>query len=318
MKKLTRGVTTMLRKIVQSVLTNTRVQSLVESSAIGEATAAKFVAGSHVNDAVDTVIALGAEGLLATVERLLEVPQDESQSRTNTLSYIDCTRALSGGAVTQDLDVTVQLTTLGLGLPNGELIATENLIKVCQSASESGISVTIGMEHPSDVPATLRIAHALGEMFPTIGITLQSSLLRSEQDAAVFGASGARVRLCKGQFADDPDIAHLSKNEIDKAFVREMRTLFQSGAYVMIATHDPRLLQIGQALALRSGRAKATFEFQMYLGVGINEQQRLLGLQHRVRIHVPFGNDWYPVVADRLARQPKSLGPAVGALLRRK
>lgn len=308
----------MLRKIVQSVLTNTRVQSLVESSSVGETAAAQFIAGSHVNDAVDAVIALHAQGLLTTVERLLDEAIDEGQSRTNTLSYIDTIRALAGSGIAQDLDLTVKLASLGLGLSNGEVIAAENLTKVCQRASESGISVTIGMEHPGDVPATLRIAHALGEKFTTIGITLQSSLLRSEQDAAVFGASGARVRLCKGEFAADSDIAHVSKPEIDKAFVRELRTLLKSSAYVMIATHDPRLLQIGQALALRSGRAKNTFEFQMYLGVGTDEQKRLLDLGHRVRIYVPFGNDWYPVVADRLARQPKSLGPAIGSLLRRK
>ncbi|NBY16871.1 MAG: proline dehydrogenase, partial [Betaproteobacteria bacterium] len=44
-----------------------------------------------------------------------------------------------------------------------------------------------------------------------------------------------------------------------------MRALIESDAYPMLATHDPRLIQIGQALALRSGRKKETFEFQMLL-----------------------------------------------------
>jgi proline dehydrogenase len=308
----------MLRKVVQSVLINSRVQSLVESSSVGEATAAQFIAGSHVNDAVDAVVALKDSGYLATVERILEPAEDEIQSRTNALSYIDCIRALAGADLGEDLDITVQLSALGLTLSNGEAIATENLSKVCQSAQDAHMSVTIGMDQLEDVPATLRIAHTLSEKFSNLGITLQSSLLRSEQDAAVFAASGARVRLCKGTVTQDPEHAYVDRAEIDKAFVREMRTLLRSTAYVMIATHDPRLLQIGQALALRAGRLKDSFEFQMYLGVRKDEQQRLLALNHRVRIHVPFGEQWYPVVTDRFARQPKSIGTALGSLIRRK
>jgi len=308
----------MLRKVVQSVLTNSRVKSLVEASSVGEATAAQFIAGSHVNDAVDAVVALKESGYLATVERILEPAENEIQSHTNALSYIDCIRALAGAGLGEDLDITIQLSALGLTLPNGEAIALENLSKVCQSAQDAQMSVTIGMDQLEDVPATLRVAHTLSEKFSNIGMTLQSSLLRSEQDAAVFAASGARVRLCKGTVTQDPEHAYVNRTEIDKAFVREMRTLLRSSAYVMIATHDPRLLQIGQALALRSGRLKDSFEFQMYLGVRKDEQQRLLALNHRVRIHVPFGEQWYPVVTDRLARQPKSIGAAFGSLIRRK
>ena len=308
----------MLRKVVQSVLTNSRVQSLVESSSVGDATAAQFIAGVHVNDAVDAVLALKESGFLATVERLLDPANDEANSRTNTLSYIDCIRALAGAGLGEDLDITVQLSALGLALANGEIIATENLSKICQSAQEANMSVTIGMEQLTDVPTTLRVAHTLSEKFPSIGVTLQSSLLRSEQDAAVFAASGARVRLCKGSFTKDPEHAYVAQPDIDKAFVREMRTLLRSSAYVMIATHDSRLLQIGQALALRSGRTKDSFEFQMYLGVRKDEQQRLLALNHRVRIHVPFGENWYPVVSQRIVSQPKSIGTALGSLIRRK
>jgi len=305
----------MLRKVVQGVLKNSRVQSFVESSALGEATADQFIAGIHVNDAVDAVIQLKDAGFLATVERLLESPADESHAQSNAIAYIDCIRALAAAGLGRDLDLTVQLSALGLALINGENIASDNLSKVCQVAYEMDMTVTVGMEKVEFVPATLRIIHSLSERFSNLGITLQSSLLRSEQDAAVFAASGARVRLCKGAFTQDPDHSHTAKADVDKAFVREMRTLLKSSAYVMIATHDSRLLQIGQALALRSGRTKDSFEFQMYLGVSESEQKRLLGLNHRVRIHVPFGQQWYPLVTQRLTQTPKSFGKAITSLL---
>jgi len=308
----------MLRTVVQSALKNSRLKDALANSSVGEATAEQFIAGEHVTDAIDAVLNLKEQGKLATVERLLSEPLDEAGSRTNTMSHIDVIRAFAGANLAQDLDVTVELTTLGLALPNGEVIATENLGKICQTAAESNISVTLTMGHVDDVPATLRIAHDLVQRFPFIGITLQSSLYRSEQDAAVFAASGARVRLCKGTHGGKAEVAYTSKQDVDKAFVREVRTLLNSSAYVMIATHDARLLQIGQALALRAGRQKDSFEFQMYLGVGVDEQSRLVGLGHRVRIHVPFGEQWLPVVTERVVRQPRSLVFATRTLFRRK
>ncbi|MBU6347340.1 MAG: proline dehydrogenase family protein [Actinomycetales bacterium] len=307
----------MLRKVVQSVLQNSRVQSLVAASALGEVTAQQFIAGEHVTDAVDKVLALKAKGYLASVERLLEIPADQGHSQSNTIAYLDCIRALAGAGLGKDLDLMVQLSALGLNLTDGEQVATENLTKVCQAAHEADMSVTIGLDNGIDVPATLRIAHSLIMRFENLGITLQSALIRSEQDASVFGASGARVRLSKGSAKNSNDY-HSSNADIDKAFVRELRTLLRSSAYVMISTADPRILQIGQALALRSSRSKDSFEFQIYLGIAQDEQQRLLNLGHRVRIHVPFGEHWYPLVSERISRTPKSLGKAVATLWPRK
>ena len=307
----------MLRKVVQSVLQNSRVQSLVESSALAEATAEQFIAGAHVNDAIDAVVELKSSGYLSSVERLLDLPQDVAQSHSNTIAYLDCIRALAGAGLGSDLDISVQLPVLGLNLPDGEQIATENLTKVCQTAAEFEMSVTVGLEGAVDVPITLRVINSLVARFPNLGITLQSALIRSEQDAAVFGASGARIRLSKG-IAKVGEDSYSASADVDKAFVRELRVLLKSQAYLMIATHDSRLIQIGQALALRSGRQKDSFEFQFFLGVSEDEQKRLLQLNHRVRIHVPFGQDWYPLMSERAARSPKSLAKALSKLVQKR
>ena len=307
----------MLRTSVQSVLKRSRITTAFAQSSLGEATAEQFIAGHHVTDALDVVLELKNQGLLATVERLLEEPTDEAGSRTNTMSYLDVVRAFTGANLHSDLDISVDLVVLGLNLENGELIATENLMKVCQAAAESDISVTITVGEGQSVPAIVRIAHELAPRFSKIGITLQSALLRSEQDVEVFGSSGARVRLCKGAPSDSADGVYTTKQDIDKAFVREVRTLLNSGTYVMVATHDERLIQISQALALRGGRAKESFEFQLYLGVAPAEQQRLLGLGHRVRVHVPFGEQWLPIVAERVVRKPSSIISATRSLFHR-
>jgi hypothetical protein len=45
----------------------------------------------------------------------------------------------------------------------------------------------------------------------------------------------------------------------------------------MLATHDPRLIEITTSLALLTGRAPDSFEYQMLYGIRPAEQRRLAG-----------------------------------------
>ena len=82
----------------------------------------------------------------------------------------------------------------------------------------------------------------------------------------------------------------------------------------MLATHDPRLIEMAQALVLRTGRAKETFEFQMLLGVRPEEQKRLVELGYKVRVYVPYGDQWYGYLMRRMAEKPSNLALFVKSL----
>ena len=77
--------------------------------------------------------------------------------------------------------------------------------------------------------------------------------------------------------------------------------------YPMLATHDPRLVAITEDLARRSGRAPDSFEFQMLYGIRPNEQQRLVAQGQRVRVYVPYGDEWYGYLVRRMAERPANL-----------
>jgi hypothetical protein len=146
------------------------------------------------------------------------------------------------------------------------------------------------------------------------GGVLQAQLHRTSDDVSAHAFSGSRIRLCKGAYAEGPEVAFVERAEIDKAYVRDMRTLLESAAYPMLATHDPRLIEIGQALALRTGRAKDSFEFQMLLGVRPEEQKRLVELGYKVRVYVPYGDEWYGYLMRRMAEKPSNLALFVKSL----
>jgi proline dehydrogenase len=75
----------------------------------------------------------------------------------------------------------------------------------------------------------------------------------------------------------------------------------------MIATHDPRLVDIAGALATRYGRAQGTYEYQMLYGIRPDEQRRLAEAGEKVRVYLPYGVQWYGYLMRRLAERPSNL-----------
>jgi proline dehydrogenase len=54
--------------------------------------------------------------------------------------------------------------------------------------------------------------------------------------------------------------------------------------------------------------SKDDFEFQMLYGVRTDLQRRLVKDGYRLRIYIPFGNDWFPYFMRRLAERPANVG----------
>ena len=120
---------------------------------------------------------------------------------------------------------------------------------------------------------------------------------------------------CKGAYKEPEAVAHTDRAEVDRAYVRCMKVLMQGDGYPMLATHDPRLIEIGGALAVRNDRQPGTYEYQMLYGVRPDEQARLTAQGERVRVYVPYGNEWYGYLVRRLAEKPSNLTLLARALV---
>jgi proline dehydrogenase len=62
---------------------------------------------------------------------------------------------------------------------------------------------------------------------------------------------------------------------------------------------------------------KDKFEFQMLYGIRTDLQNRLVREGYRVRVYIPFGQDWFPYFMRRLAERPANLIFFAQNLLRR-
>jgi proline dehydrogenase len=110
-------------------------------------------------------------------------------------------------------------------------------------------------------------------------------------------------------------VAYPAKAEVDAAFVRIMRLLLASGTYPAIATHDPAMIAATRAFASERGLASSQFEFQMLYGIRRDLQAGLSADGLRVRVYVPFGNEWFPYFMRRLGERPANAGFVVRGVL---
>ena len=102
-------------------------------------------------------------------------------------------------------------------------------------------------------------------------------------------------------------MAFQDRTDIDRSYVRCLKVLLAGQGYPMIATHDPRMIQIAGTLASRYGRQRGTYEFQMLYGIRPLEQQRLAESGETVRVYLPYGTEWYGYLMRRLAERPANL-----------
>jgi proline dehydrogenase len=197
---------------------------------------------------------------------------------------------------------------VGQALPqDGDAIALENARAICEAAAKAGTTVTLDMEDHTTTDRTLEALRELRRDFPWVGAVVQSYLHRTEADCRDLAYEGSRVRLCKGAYNEPETVAFQDKHDVDKSYVRCLKVLMAGQGYPMVATHDPRMVDIAGALATRNGRAQGTYEYQMLFGIRPDEQRRLAEAGEKVRVYLPYGQEWYGYLMRRLAERPSNL-----------
>ena len=136
---------------------------------------------------------------------------------------------------------------------------------------------------------------------------LQAYLYRTEADCRDLSYAGSRVRLCKGAYREPESVAFQSRSDVDLSYVRCMKVLMAGQGYPMIASHDPRLIEIAEALAVRAHRQRGDYEYQMLHGVRPEEQRRLAAQGEKMRVYVPYGEEWYGYMVRRMAEKPANM-----------
>ena len=298
----------MLRPVLLGLADSGQVKRLVSAMPVSSGIVARYVAGETVDDAVRTAGELHDDGLLVSLDHLGEDTQDRARADANTDAYLNALGRLAEACLTSSAEISVKLSAVGQALPGaGRKIALDNARTICNAARNAGTIVTLDMEDHTTTDSTLEILHELRQDFPETGAVLQSYLYRTEADCRDLAYDGSRVRLCKGAYNEPESVAYQKRLDVDRSYVRCMKVLMRGSGYPMLATHDPRLIRIGGALAARYGRSHGTYEFQMLYGIRPGEQRRLAEAGERMRVYVPYGDQWYGYLMRRLAERPANV-----------
>jgi proline dehydrogenase len=277
------------------------------------------VPGEDTGSAVEASGQLIDSGLHVTLDFLGEDTLDEARAEATVDAYLDLLDALNREGLARHAEVSVKLSAIGQALPEvGPKVSLENARRICAAARTVGTTVTLDMEDHTSTDQTLATLRELRKDFPETGAVLQAYLHRTEDDCRALAYEGSRVRLCKGAYSEPETVAFQGRHEVDRAYVRCLKILMAGHGYPMVATHDPRMIRIAAAFATRFDRAPGSYEYQMLFGIRTDEQKRLAGSGERMRVYVPYGQEWYGYLMRRLAERPSNLTFFLRSLLSQK
>ena len=263
-----------------------------------------YIAGETLDDAVAKVEALTAGGCIATIDVLGEEVMDREETISITSQYIEVLDRIE----LERLDSNISVKPTALGLEIDPELCEANLRRLLARASELNNFVRIDMEDSSTTTATLDIYCRLRNDFDNVGVVLQSYMIRSLDDIGSLTPLGANVRVCKGIYVEPEEIAYQDRQKIRDNFMEMVEALLTAKCHVGIATHDRQLVERSIDYVERLSFTTDAYEFQMLLGVEANLRREIVAAGHRMRIYVPFGEQWYAYSTRRLKENPAIAG----------
>ena len=278
--------------------------------------ARRYVAGETLAHAIDRVRQLNLAGACATIDILGEEVIQREQAEWATSEYCRLLKQIASHGL--DANISIKPTLLGLRID--EQLCLENVRAIATCACQNNNFVRLDMEDHTCTDATLRIYRQLQPSFRNLGVVLQARLFRTKNDvqALVDGEAAIgplNVRLCKGIYREPESIAHQNDDQICRSFEMLLRTLVARGADVGVATHHDRLIEYARNLFEEFETDPEHIEFQMLLGVLPKLRNRLIEAGYRVRIYVPYGEDWYAYSMRRIQENPAVAAHAAKALM---
>jgi proline dehydrogenase len=274
--------------------------------------ARRYIAGPHLLDAVRVTQHLQTLGASTTIDVLGEFVESRDRAEDETAMALQVVGAVHNHAL--DTYISVKLTSLGLDIDSE--FAFQNLKRIVATASEYGLFVRMDMENTPYTTKTLDMYRRMRQDgFHNIGVVLQAYLRRTQDDIRSLATYQPSVRLCKGIYVEHESVAFRDPDEVRTNYKECLDMLLKGAGSVHIATHDEELLVHAEQSVATLQVPRDRYEFQMLLGVREDKRAQLIKRNHRMRVYVPFGEDWYGYSIRRLKENPKVAGYIAKAVL---
>jgi proline dehydrogenase len=275
--------------------------------------AARFVAGETIDLAVQTIKDLNKKDLAVTIDYLGEFVDNEREAIEMADQSIEAIKAIGREKLNSQL--SLKMTSMGLDISD-ELVMS-NMRRILDAAKENGVFVTIDMEDYSRCQKTIDIFKQLKTEYDNVGTVIQAYLYRTEKDIEDLNAYKPNLRLVKGAYKESPEVAFPDKKDVDDNFKKIIKMHLLNGNYTAVATHDDAIIEYTKQLVKEHNIPRDQFEFQMLYGIRPERQLELVKEGYKMRVYVPYGNDWYGYFMRRLAERPANVAFVLKGILKK-
>lgn len=261
----------------------------------------KVVAGITIEETIETIKGLNAQGISCTIDNLGEFVSDRSEATRAKNSIISLIEAIHESGV--DAHLSIKPSQLGLDI--AEDFCYRNLYQVVEKAHQHNIFVNLDMEDYSRLQASFDLFDELLKEFDNVGTVIQSYFYRAEDD--LYKHKDERLRIVKGAYKEEPDVAFQDKEDIDANYIELIEWHLLNGKFTSIATHDHHVIEHVKEFVRANNVSLDKFEFQMLYGFREDMQLSLAKEGYNFCTYVPFGEDWYGYFMRRLAERPQNI-----------
>ena len=273
----------------------------------------RYIAGIDMNNALKVVKDINDNNLSATIDILGEHTQTIEEANSITREYVELLKNIR----IKQLDCNISIKPTHIGSDINLECYKINLKKIHSQATINNNFVRIDMENTQMTDLTIKSYFEQYNCTKNIGLVIQAYLYRSMDDLKKLN-SDMNIRLCKGIYNEKKDVAIKDPSKINDNYIALLIQAFDRGLYVGIATHDinliKKIIQIIQTKKINKNK----FEFQVLYGVPMgNMIKKLLSENFKVRVYIPYGEDWYNYSIRRIKENPNIAGYIIKNIFKR-
>lgn len=263
--------------------------------------AQSVVAGTTIDEMVESVRKLNADGIAATIDNLGEFVFEKDEAKEAKEQILAVIEAIHEN----QLNAHISLKPTQLGLDIDYDFCLNNLKEIIAKAKKYNIFINFDTEDYSHLQPTFDLLDELLKDFDNIGTVIQSYFYEANENLEKYKRQ--RLRIVKGAYKEPADLAYQNKADIDQNFIKLIEYHLRNGKFTSIATHDHHVINHVKQFVEENAVPKEKFEFQMLYGFRKELQLELAKEGYNFCTYVPFGGDWYGYFMRRLAERPQNL-----------
>ena len=290
------------------------IKSFMQNNRSTTELAKRYVGGSNAIEAIDRAAALAEQGIKSSFFYLGEYVDTRELVEEN----LSALQRLIGmlGKVPVEGHISVDPTQVGCSIDWSLGASAYRPIAAALQRAVKGRTgqhcIMIDMEDESVVEQSIALHDSLFDEGYPVAVTLQAYLRRTADDLASVIARGGRVRLVKGAFVANSDIAFVGERAIKANYYRLVDRMLSKEArknrfYPIFGTHDHEIHAYVIEKAAELGWPKGSYEFEMLYGARDDVADELARAGEAIRLYLPFGTDWWPYAIRRIGENPKNL-----------